>query len=298
MPSAAARYQPGIYYQLPNSNEHTASLVRLNGSSSLQRTPGNGFDIRKDLMVFGDPDGIILVKPDGTSRRLATGLFYIDRPSFSPDGKKIAVQASSTYSEGPIPNGLGIFVVDLQTGTTEKISTLDYNQENPVWFPHQNKIAYGSYSPTVGIRIHIYDYDAKKEIIQFDQKAFHQAVSPDGKLLFNTLMARLYYSENGTQIADLKTKIIQGIGKLGYVVDTRYPGQANLGTLSLSSVFSQDGKNILFDGAVEKNGRYGIVVFNMTIQSGELTAMTGLIADNPDYTNKHNYSPLYLHRVE
>ena len=85
---------------------------------------------------------------------------------------------------------------------------------------------------------------------------------------------------------------MSGLDDLGYQPDTRFPGQANRGTFPLDADFSPDGGHIVFDGAVERDGTYGVVIFQMTITGDEITPLTGMIDVDPVVSNNHNYSQL------
>ncbi len=123
-PSQAGAFGPGIYFEQPIGESHTATLKAIAGNAPDIRTSGNGFDIKKDRMVYPDQRGIILTYPNQTVHVIPTRLYMVDRPSFSQDGKKIAVQASATDPSTGTAN-LDIFVIDLDTEKIVKISNLD-----------------------------------------------------------------------------------------------------------------------------------------------------------------------------
>ena len=111
--------------------------------------PGPGFDIRTDAIVFTDTEKVFLVDPGGRKQRITVeGIYQIVRPSFSPDSKRIAVQAA----ESPGAD-LNIYTVNLETGKAQRISFLSVNEESPEWFPNQNKIAYTSFHPVEGLTL-------------------------------------------------------------------------------------------------------------------------------------------------
>ena len=233
---------------------------------------------------------MVLVDTDGVERHVPVpGLFQIVRPSFSPDGKSVAVQAVESLSGA---EDLNIYIVDLENGEAERISFLDVNEESPEWFPNDNRIAYTSFSPVEGIKIHIYDVDAGQEQSTFGDGAIHLAISPDGSLILNPQQVLLYDVATGLIVSDLKDKVMSGLQALGYQPDTRLPGQANRGAFPLDADFSPDGDRIVFDGAVEQDGTYGVVIFQMTITGDEMTALTSIIEVDPAVSNDHNFSQL------
>ena len=250
----------------------------------------NGFDIRPDAFVFVGRDTVNLINPGGGERQISVeGILEMNRPSFSPDGKRVAVQARDTLLG---PEDLNIYIVDLENGEAERISFLGVNEESPEWFPNDNRIAYSSFSPDEGIEIHIYDVDAGHELSSFGDGAIHLAISPDGTLILNPQLVRLYDVATGSVVSDLKDKVMSGLDDLGYQPDTRFPGQANRGTFPLDADFSPDGGHIVFDGAVERGGSYGMVISQMTTTGDEITPLTGMIDLDPTVSNNHNYSQL------
>ena len=242
-----------------------------------------------DAVVFTDTEKVFLIDPDGRERQIKVeGIFQIVRPSFSPDGKSIAVQAVES------PGGdLNIYTVNLETGEAKRISFLDVNEESPEWFPNQNKIAYTSFHPIEGLTLHVYDVDAGNEVLSIrDGGWIHLTVSPDGSLLFNPILGRLYDAATGNIISDIKNKMLAGAQTHGYKPDTRFPGQAGLGTFPMDADFSPDGNHIVFDGAMEKDGEYGIVIFRMTRSGDDVIPLTDIIEVDPAVSNNNNFSQL------
>jgi len=239
-------------------------------------------------MVYADGGALYWVTPGGQQIYIPTlGLNGIARPSLSPDATKAVVQASESSG-----SDLNIYVVDLFTGRSQRISFLPVNEESPEWFPNANRIAYMSFSPTAGIQTHIYDVDAQREVLVINDGYIHAAISKDSRRLLNTNRMRIYDTTTGALVSDLRDKVMAAIAGLGYQPDTRYPGQANLGTFPLDADFSPDGQSIVFDGAVQGSGQYGVVIFRMTIAGDNVTPLTDLIAVDPARSNNHNYSQL------
>ena len=252
---------------------------------------GLGFDIRSDVAVFTDGEKVVLVDPGGRKRQVSVpGLYQIVRPSFSPDGKRVAVQATDS-PPGPSED-LNIYVIDLETGEAQRISFLAVNEESPEWFPTDDRIVYSSFDPQKGISAHVYDLNAGAEVLAFDGGGIHLAVSPDGRLIFNPQLVRMYDATTGELVADLRIKVLAALDAQGYQLDERYAGQAGRGTFPLNADFSPDGQRIVLDGAVQRDGIFGIVLFSMTIQGNDLTPLTGLIEVDPAQTNFNNFSHL------
>ena len=289
-PIASIGFGPGIYYRQPFLDSYGALLTMVEGLP-LFTMQVMAFDISSEAVVYAIDDQLELVAPDGNVNSIhIPGLHQMDRPSFSPDGTKVAVQARESYTES---EDINIYIVDLNTGKTERISHLDVNEESPEWFSNKNKIAYTSFDPSSGLTVHIYDVDTDREIQTIKEAGYiHLAVSPDGTLIFNPVLARLYDVDTGKLVADLKDKILAALQDNDYTPDTRFHGQANLGTFPMDADFSPDGKHIVFDGAVEKNGKYGLIIFSMTISGNNITPLTDIVEVNPAFSNGNNYSQL------
>ena len=87
-------------------------------------------------------------------------------------------------------------------------------------------------------------------------------------------------------------KVLAALQDNGYAPDTRFHGQASLGTFPMDADFSPDGNHIVFDGAVEKNGEFGLIIFSMTTSGDNITSLTDMIEANPAFSNGNNYSQL------
>lgn len=297
-PASPPEFQPGIYYRLPNSSHPDALLSRLGtGVVSPVSLPSGGFDIHSGMLVTVDGSDVLLAGPSGGIRSITVeGIFFMGRPSFSPDGSKIAVQATESSSLGPggLPPRLNIYIVDLQDGKTTRISStaLDENAESPEWFPTEDRIAYSTFSPTLGIRMHIYDAALSRDVLVIEDGWIHSAVSPDGREIFVPISGKFYDAYSGSVVRDIRGKMTSALAGLGYRPDSRYPGQANMGTFPLDADFSPDGAQIVFDGAVERDGQFGVVIFRAAVSGDSLEALTSLIEVEPAFSNFHNYSQL------
>ena len=245
--------------------------------------------------MYAAEDKLVLVAPDGNVTLInVPGLHQMDRPSFSPDGTKVVIQARETYTE---PEDLNIYIVDLNTGESERISYRNFNEESPEWFANENKIAYSSFDPQWGVSAHVYDIDLGKEILTIKDGGYiHLAVSPDGNLIFNPILAHLYDANTGALVADLKDKILNALHEQGYTPDSKFHAhadiEADLGTFPMDADFSPDGTEIVLDGAVEKDGDFGFVIFTITTSGNNLTPVSDVIKVNPAFSNDNNYSQI------
>jgi hypothetical protein len=288
------RFGPGIYYRQPFLDSPGALLMNLD-NILLARINVQAFDIRTEAVVYAVEDKLALVAPDGNLTLInVPGLHQMDRPSFSPDGTKVAIQARETYTE---PEDLNIYIVDLNTGESERISYRDFNEESPEWFANENKIAYSSFDPQSGVSAHVYDIDLGKEILTIKDAGYiHLAVSPDGDLIFNPILAHLYDANTGALVADLKDKILNALHEQGYTPDSKFHAQADieadLGSFPMDADFSPDGTEIVLDGAVRKDGEFGFIIFTMTTTGDNITRLTDIIEVNPAFSNNNNYSQL------
>ncbi len=283
----------GIYYFLPSQNKASGSIVSLNGSPIVDDVFLSSFDIRDDTLVYtNNVDSIFIVQNGNETQIKVEGLYFITRPSLSPDLHYVVVQAS-LLSQLESGKGLEIFIVDLSSGTFEKISSSEFNSESPEWFSTSDTIAYTTFSPEEGLDIHLYDFNDKKESLLIDDAGWiHLAVSQDDRLILNPSSLRIYNASDGTLISDIKEKVLSALLNKGYNLDYRFPGQAGMGTFPLDASFSPDGTEIVFDGAVEKDGRYGIVLFTIDIDGNSLKEISELIEITPEFSNDNSYSQL------
>ncbi|MEP7159434.1 MAG: hypothetical protein ABI797_08390, partial [Chloroflexota bacterium] len=95
-----------------------------------------------------DRDGIplrgYLMNPDGSNVRRIGGNAWIEYPSFSPDDTKLAYMGAvgSTYS---------IYVLDLLTGATTRLTDTPGQEGWPAWSPNGSTIAFTSQHDDCGI---------------------------------------------------------------------------------------------------------------------------------------------------
>src|SRR5439155_23512331 len=113
-------------------------------------TAGNtGWDLNDHEFVWADhgTNDVHIVSPSGSDRVVhVQGLYAIGRPSLSPDGTKIAVQATETPVQASTPpQFLTVYVIKLGDGTWKQLVPPSSNprtgNELPEWDPAGGAIA-------------------------------------------------------------------------------------------------------------------------------------------------------------
>ncbi len=292
-------FSPGIYYRLPNLKNPQAILTKFDGKLAREiiLNPG-GFDMRADRVIYPNGNELVLVNSDGAKKAVAvSGLYSISRPSLSPDGKKVVVQASQT-ADNP-PKDLNIYVIDLGTTKYTRISPSADPDESPEWFDRANKIAYSSFSPKDGVSLHIYDLDKKQEIkVIKDAGSLHIALSPDGKYVVSFERHKIFNIESGKQEADLTDNLTARLSQAGYTPDTRFPGSMKSGVFMLDGTFSPDGKYLIMNGAVQKGDQYGEIIYQINNVGEEFKVLVDLVPTNPEFSSGNSFSqenPMWLY---
>ncbi len=88
--------------------------------------------------------------------------------------------------------------------------------------------------------------------------------------------------------------IAQVCAAAGYKTDTRFPGAASAGLYPIAASFSPDGKQLVFDGAVEKDGAFGVILCRINVDANSFTAIRPPVpVPAPQFTNNLNFSPLW-----
>lgn len=286
-------FSPGIYFRNVNTKSPDGVLTKIDGSLSAQISMSPvGYDIRPDKVVYCADNTCTVASPDGSKKQITlAGLYGVARPSFSSDGNKIAVQASATA--GPPFTDLNIYVADIATGKYERVGDLSWNEESPRFFHKSNKLAYSSFSPTDGVNIHIYDLDSKKKTAVFKNQGNLQiAISQDDTYILNPFKLQIYNAQSGATIADLKTKVVQALTAAGYGLDSVNNGAQGQGSFPLDGSFSPDGKHLVLEGAITKNGSTGSIIFQIDIKGNDFKVLEELMQTNSAFTNNNNFSQI------
>ncbi len=295
-PTPAATFPAGIYYRLPNVGDPGATLTRVDGPlpSRIVMPPG-GFDLRGSTLAYAMDNRIILATADRESTTVQIdGLYSIARPSQSPDGTRVAVQATRTaVGPGQQPANLSIFVIDLRTKTFVELPGTEDNEESPEWFPQGDRVLYSSFSPTAGVNLHVYDVAARREVLNVrDAGALHMAVSPDGTRILDMWRFRIYDAMTGALQSDLLAGVRASLVASGLAMDPVHNGRDGRGSFPLDGAFSPDGRSIVFDGAVVQGSRSGLMLFTVGADGTGLRSISDLIETDAAFSNNFNYSPL------
>ena len=128
------------------------------GSNPQQVTDGSSFawnshwspDGKRIAFTGRDPNGraaVFVMNANGSEPRQITRLTpeqgRAQWPVWSPDGRRLAIQANSNE---PKSHSCHVWIVDLSTGEARKLAAHDqpYLDETPAWFPDGQRIAFQS----------------------------------------------------------------------------------------------------------------------------------------------------------
>lgn len=273
---------------------------------------GIGYDVADDLVISAPGEGLVLHHADGRDERVAVpGLFAIGRPSLSPDAKQVAVQATETR---PVPGAVPLFtiyVIEIATGKWRRIApvplTADGQSELPFWSPGGDRIAHwgtrdqclvirvrdaasGSDVLTIGRGGTAGCYQPERGIL--DGPRFHVSISRDSSRILIPGQLQVYDAKSGALLADVHQRALDALAAAGYKPDGRYPGQAGAGTFPLDGALSPDNRQIVFDGAVERAGQFGVLLCRIDLDGTGFTVLRVPVQVEPRHSNFHNFSQL------
>jgi len=245
---------------------------------------------------------------------------WFDTPAVSPDGTQVAVQAVETPVNPPAPpQFFTVYVINLADGSWRQLVPKNSNpmtgNELPEWLTTGDAIAHqaiGDYalSPDgTGCDIfRIVDATTGAERLTIrndgtsgcyrpvrgvlDGPRFHMTFTRDAKKLLVVGQMRTYDTATGALLSDIHANVLAALAAAGYAPDERFPGQGGGGTFPLDGSFSPDGSQIVFDGAVQKDGSYGVLLMRINADGTGFTILAGPIDVSPQFSNNHNYSQL------
>ena len=307
-PAPKGGFPAGIYYELPTPGQTDSGTIKLLGGSlpTIAVSGNSGFDVGQ-VLVWASDSTLHVVSPSGSDRVMVIdGLYQIRRPSLSPDGKQVVVQATQTEQQGEANDQWQtVYVIDLATGAWRLLAgtgSMPYDGNDlPVWLQAGNEIAYEStevkdtqncvivnvVDATTGAVKRTLRRDGTSGCetpisILYESPRMHMAFSTDGKKLLLVGTLQLFDAQTGASIGSLHDKALAGLQAAGYTPDDRYPPRTGDSPFALAGAFSPDGTKVVFDGSVKKgNAYYQLVMQINTDGSGFKTVAGPFQADEP-----------------
>ena len=309
--AATPTFLSGTYYLEPFGTQRGGTIRELSGKLTLAPTiTGIGFDVNPEFIVSTDNASTLrLTSALGVTTTLTVkGLYAMVRPAFSPDGKFVAVQATETAVNPPNPpEYLTIYKVNTTTGdwtklapaTTTKLS----GNELPEWFSDGKRVSFQGIESDCNI-LRVINLSPLQTLLTinsggttgcFQSSAqtgprFHMTVSSDSKKLLSVGQMQTFDADTGALLSDIRTQVLNELTAAGYAPDTRFSGQGNGGTFPLDGTFASGDKEIIFDGAVSKNGTYGVVLCTIKTDGTGFSILKGPLSVDPSFSNNHNFS--------
>jgi hypothetical protein len=332
-PTPKPKFPHGLYIVRPSLQHPGGTLEALEADGPLPVSVeffGSGYDVNDDYVIAaaqptgpGQPGALTLFGADGSRRNIPlTGLFGgPGRPSLSPDGKFVVVQATETPIDPttPLPKFLTAYVIDLSSGAFRRLVApgtreVAEGRELPRWFPSGDRILYQTNDFSGGSQegcdvIRVVDAATGQQLMQLGRNGptgcftpspatgprFHAEPSLDSSLVLVPGQMQIYDAKTFRLIADIRPQVLAGLAAAGYKPDTRFPGQGNGGTFPLDGTFSSDNKRIVFDGAVEKDGQFGVILCQVNVDGNGFSVLRPPVPVEPRFSNNHNYSQVLPH---
>jgi hypothetical protein len=331
-PTPRPKFPHGLYIVRPSLQHPGGTLEVLESDGPLPVTVefgGTGYDLSDDFVIGAQqagpsaPEVLVLYGADGSRREVPVrGLYGIGRPSLSPDAKFVVVQATERPLDPakPMPLFLTDYVIDLSSGSYRRLiapgtQEVAEGRELPRWFPSGDRILYqtnefvnGFNAPGCDI-VRVVDATAGQTVLTIDRGGpsgcfvpmpstgprFHAEVSLDSSRILIPGQMQLFDSKTGTLLGDIRAQALAGLAAAGYKPDTRFPGQGNGGTFPLDGTLSPDNKRIVFDGAVEKDGAFGVILCQINVDGSGFAVIRPPVQVLPMFSNNHNYSQVLPH---
>lgn len=307
-PPPKGGFSAGIYYEKPTPGDPGNGTIKLLGGSipTISVSGNSGFDVGQ-VLVWASGSTLHVVSPSGSDRLLVIpDLFEIRRPSLSPDGTQVVVQATQTEQQGEANDQWQTtYVIDLATGAWRLLAgtgSMPYEGNDlPVWLQAGNEIAYESteVKDTQNcLVVNVADASTgtvKRTLrrdgtsgcetpvsILYESPRMHMAFSTDAKKMLLVGTLQLFDAQTGAPIGSLHDKALAGLQAAGYVPDDRYPSRTGDSPFALAGAFSPDGTKVVFDGAVKKGNTYDQLVMQINIDGSGFKIIAGPFeADEP-----------------
>ena len=306
-------FPSGTYYVEPFGTQLGGTIRELGGKLTFAPTiTGIGFDVNPASIVSTDNASTLrFTSALGVTTTLAIkGLYALVRPSFSPDGKFVAVQATETAVNPPNPpEYLTIYRVNTTTGDWTKLApatnTKLSGNELPEWFSDGKRVSFQGIENDCNI-LRVINLSPLQTLLTINSGGttgcfqsslqtgprFHMAVSADAKKILSVGQMQTFDADTGALVSDIRTQVLSALTTAGYAPDTRFSGQGNGGTFPLDGTFANGDKEIIFDGAVSKNGSYGVVLCSIKIDGTGFSILKGPLSVDPSFSNNHNFSQI------
>jgi hypothetical protein len=325
-PAPKPRFPHGLYVVQPALQHPGGVLEVLEASSPIPARVeffGIGYDVSDDFVVATNMtnSGLVLFGADGTQKQVPVqGIFALGRPSLSPDAKFAVVQATETAPTpgAPMPKFLTDYVIDLSTGSTRRLippGTREFaeGRELPRWFPAGDRILYQTNDFSTAASgcdiVRVVDVGTGATLLTIGANGpggcfnptpatgprFHAEPSFDGTKILIPGQMQTYDAKTGQLLSDIRKPVLDALSAAGYKPDTRFGGQGGAGTFPLDGSLSPDGRTITFDGAVEKDGAFGVLLCRVNVDGTAFTVLRGPIPVMPMFSNGHNFSQVLPH---